>query len=250
MRTDGYGSTSLAVLAALAVAYLAIGRRYPAFEALAVFAALTVVAAMAGWYLPGMVALPQPLYVIEGQAHGVVPGPIVPPQLVTFLAVMSAFGALFGVGGFSALWGAVRPWFWAALSATIPLVLLAVAFWRIEAFAVDLTWAVVAFGLAAIGVGAAERVGRYRAAPDLNLALGVYAAGVVAALSLAAAMALEQAWLTVVLALELPALAWIAQRLQLAGAAQAGAGARGHRPGPAGARLSASWTIRSERCPL
>jgi uncharacterized membrane protein len=38
---------------------------------------------------------------------------------------------------------------------------------------------------------------------------------VVAALSLAAAMALEQAWLTVVLALELPALAWLAERLEL-----------------------------------
>ena len=46
VRVDDYGSTSLAVLALLALAYLMIGRRYPAFEALAVFAALTVVAAM------------------------------------------------------------------------------------------------------------------------------------------------------------------------------------------------------------
>ena len=206
VRIDDYGSISLAVLALLALAYLMIGRRYPAFEALALFAALTVVAAMGGWYLPGMVSLPQPLYVIEGQAHGVVPGPIVPPELVNFLAVVSAFGALFGLGGFIALWGAVRPSFWAGLSVTVPLLLLAIAFWRIEAFEVDLTWAAIAFALAAIGVAAAGRVGRYRDAPGLNLALGVYAAGVVAALSLAAAMALEQAWLTVVLALELPAL--------------------------------------------
>jgi uncharacterized membrane protein len=215
VRVDGYGSTSLAVLAVLALTYLVIARRYAVFEALAVIAALIVVTAMSGWYLPADVSLPQPLYVIEGRAHGVVPGPIIPPELVPFLSVTAAFATWFGLGGFVALWGAARPWLWAGLSATTPILLLAAAYWRIEAFEVHLTWAGAAFALGAAEVAAAARVGRYRDAPGLNLALGVYAAGVVAALSLAAAMALEQAWLTVVLALELPALAWLAERLEL-----------------------------------
>jgi uncharacterized membrane protein len=67
--------------------------------------------------------------------------------------------------------------------------------------------------LAALGSLRQGRVGRYRDAPGMNLALGVYAAGVVAALSLAAAMALEQAWLTTVPALELPALRKVALAL-------------------------------------
>jgi uncharacterized membrane protein len=216
VRVDGYGGASLGVLAVLALAYPAIARRDAAHDALAVIAALTVLAAMAGWYLPGDISLPQPLAVIEGRSHGTDPGPLVPPELVPFLSLTGAFAAWFGLGGFVALWGAARPWFWAALSATTPILLLAVAYWRIEAFEVHLTWAAAAMALAALGVGAAGRVGRYRDAPALNLALGIYAAGVVAALSLAAAMALEQAWLTLVLALELPALAWIAQRLELA----------------------------------
>jgi uncharacterized membrane protein len=215
VRMDGYGGTSLGVLGLLAVGYLVIARRYAVFEPLAVIAALTVLAALFGWYLPANVSLPQPLYVIEGHAHGTAPGPIVPPELVPFLSVTGAFVAWFGLGGFVALWGAARPWFWAGLSATTPILLLAAAYWKIEAFEVHLTWAAAALALAAAEVAAAGRVGRYRDAPGLNLALGVYAAGVVAALSLAAAMALEQAWLTVVLALELPALAWLAGRLQL-----------------------------------
>src|SRR5690606_23895703 len=215
VRIDGYGATSLGTLAVLAVAYPVIARRHAAFETLAVIAALTVLAAVTAWYLPHRVSLPEPAYTIEGQDYGTLPGPIIPPELVGFLAAASAFAAWFGVGGFVALWGAARPWFWAGLSTTTPLLLLAAAYWRIEGFEVNLTWAIAAFALAALGVAAAERVGRYREAPGLNLALGVYASGVVAALSLAAAMALEQAWLTVGLALELPALAWIAQRLEL-----------------------------------
>jgi uncharacterized membrane protein len=215
VRVDGYGGTSLGVLAVLALAYLVIARRCAVFEALAVIAALVVVMAMSGWSLPADVSLPQPLYVIERRAHGVVPGPLVPPELFPFLSVTAAFAAWFGLGGFVALWGAARPWFWAGLSATTPLLLLAAAYWRIEAFEVHLTWAAVAFALGMAELAAATRVGRYRDAPGLTLALGLYAAGVVAALSLAAAMALEQAWLTVVLALELPALAWLAERLEL-----------------------------------
>src|SRR3546814_1018878 len=47
------------------------------------------------------------------------------------------------------------------------------------------------------------------------LLLGIYALGSVAALGLAFAMVLEQAWLTVALSLLLPATAWIATRLEL-----------------------------------
>jgi uncharacterized membrane protein len=134
---------------------------------------------------------------------------------VTFVTVGAIYAAIFAVGGFVALWGAYRPTLWAALSAATPPVLFALAFWRIKRFEVDLAWTLAALALAALLVVAAERVGRYRDKAGMTGALGVYAVGVVAALALAATTALENAWLTAALALELPAIAWIEGRLQL-----------------------------------
>ncbi len=47
----------------------------------------------------------------------------------------------------------------------------------------------------------------------MNEALGLYAAGVIAFLSLAAAMSLREAWLTVALSLQLPLLALVYRRI-------------------------------------
>lgn len=68
--------------------------------------------------------------------------------------------------------------------------------------------------MAALAVAAAERVLRHRDAPGFTEVAAAYAAAVVALLSLGAAMAFENAWLTVALALELPALAWIHAKLR------------------------------------
>ena len=62
---------------------------------------------------------------------------------------------------------------------------------------------------------AGDRVRRHRDAPGMNGAFGAYAVTVFAALSLTLTTTLENAWLTVALALELPAMAWIAARLDL-----------------------------------
>jgi uncharacterized membrane protein len=95
------------------------------------------------------------------------------------------------------------------------VLLLTIAYWRIEAFGVDLKWSAVAIALAGLNLAAANRVARYQQQRGLDMILGIYAAATVSALSLAATMALEQAWLTVALSLQLPALAWIHDRLRL-----------------------------------
>ena len=64
--------------------------------------------------------------------------------------LLATFGALFGIGGFAALWGAARPALWAAVSAAVPALVLAIAYWRISDFGIDLGWAVVALGLAEV----------------------------------------------------------------------------------------------------
>jgi uncharacterized membrane protein len=130
--------------------------------------------------------------------------------------VGALFAALFAGGGFTAMWGARRASLWALVSAAAPVLVLGIAFWRVQAFRIDLGWAVAGLLVAGLELVAAERVVRYREVRGVAGALGAYAMGAAAALGLAMAMALERAWLTVALALLVPALAAIHERLPLA----------------------------------
>ena len=212
VRMDGYGTGSLVLLGLLGVFYLVAGRREQIFDGLGVVAAAIVLALMATWHLPAFISGPQPLYQIDGRPYGEIPGPIVPPELVEFLTTTALFAALFACGGFIALWGARRPAVWAGLSAAVPVILLVIAYWRIVGFGVDLRWATAALGLAAVSLAAAATVARHRDHQALGTALGFYAAAVVAFISLGVTMTLRDAWLTVALSVQLPALAWIAGR--------------------------------------
>jgi uncharacterized membrane protein len=137
----------------------------------------------------------------------------VPLELADFAFALVGFAALFGIGGFFALWDARRPTLWAALSTAVPALLLALAFWRIVDFSLDLRWAAISLAFAGCSLYAAGRLDRHRAIRNLDGAFSCYAAAVVAFISLGAAMSLKQAWLTVALSLQLPALGWIARRV-------------------------------------
>jgi len=213
VRMDAYGATSWLVLGAYAVAAMIVGYREAVFDALVLIAALLVAAVIAAWHLPSIIDVGSPLYTIGGRSFGHAPGPIVPPALAPLVGVSLAASALFGLGGFLALWGGRRPGLWALASAATPLALLALAYWRVTAFEVDLKWSAVALALAGANLAAAAFVRRRDSEGRFDVVLGCYAAAIVAATSLAATMALDQAWLTVALALQLPALAWIYLRL-------------------------------------
>ena len=215
VRDDGYGWASLGALVALTLLYGNSAWREPGFDGLIVVAAVAVLASVAAWHLPAIMGRWPLFYTVEGAPAGIVHGPLVPPELRWFLGWSVGFAALFAGGGFVGLWRAARPGLWAAISGAMPLGLLIVVYWRVARFEVDLGWAATALVLAGLGVVAAQRVGEQRARPGLELALAAYAAAAVGAISLAATMALEQAWLTVALALQLPALAVISARLSL-----------------------------------
>ena len=212
---DDYGPVSLTAVAMLAALYLWIARREPRFDALVILAAALAVAVLAGWYLPGMVTLRRP-FVLGAEQVGLMPGPMIPPELLPFAVAGAVFAAGFAAAGFALLWGVRRPALWAGVSAAVPIVILGIAYWRIEAFQVNLAWAVLALGLALLGLGAAAAVARFRGKPGMDAALGAYAVAVVAAVGLALTMSLAQAWLTVAVALMLPAIAWIHHRLAVA----------------------------------
>jgi uncharacterized membrane protein len=172
------------------------GRRDVTFDALAIAAAVLVAVILASWdlpYWPGYINILDTL----------------PPGLKPFAAAAAGYAALFGIGGLFLLRGAERPGLWASVSAGVPVAALAIAFWRIRGFEVALEWALMGLVLAALNLGAATWVSGKRDVPGMDGALAGYAVGVVASVSLALTMALENAWLTVALSLQLPAMAWI-----------------------------------------
>lgn len=215
VRMEQYGLPSWAACGALVLLFAVVAYREAAFDALVLIGAGLVLALMAAWHLPRFVPPESALYTIAGRDYGSVPGPLVPPEVEPFLAVALGAAMLFGLGGFALMGRVRRPALWALTSAATPLGLLAIAYWRIVDFHIDLAWSAVAFGLAGANLAAATLVRRQGDA-RLDLPLGIYAAATVAALGFAAAMALQQAWLTVALAVQLPALAWIHERLGLA----------------------------------
>ena len=196
-----FSVASLVLTDALIALYIAMGRRFAVFDSLAVVASLLA--------LMIAVSMPGPADAITSLRHI---RPVTPSHFETAVAI---FGALFGASGFAMLWGAKRPALWAAVSAATPVLLLLIAYYRFTAFAVDASWSAVALVLAALAGVAVERIERYRVARGLENALAFYASAVVALVSLAMAMLMREAWLTVALAIQLPALAWIATRIRV-----------------------------------
>ncbi|MDH3239421.1 MAG: DUF2339 domain-containing protein [Alphaproteobacteria bacterium] len=210
VRAAGYSVTALIFLGLLAALYFVVGRRDALFDGLAALGAGSVVLALALWELPNRVTLPRPMFQFQGREVGVESAaPLVPPELSDFTLAGLIYGGSIAIGGFAALWGAKRPALWAAVSAATPVLVLAVAYWRIKDFGLDIGWAALALGLAVLGLGAAAGVARHRETRNLSLSLGFYSAATVAFLSLGLTMTLRDAWLTVAFSLQLPALAWI-----------------------------------------
>jgi uncharacterized membrane protein len=196
-----FSAASLVLTDFLIALYIAMGRRFAVFDSLAVVAGMLALMIAA--------SMPGPADAITSLRH------LSPVASVHFEADVAIFGALFGVSGFAMLWGAKRPALWAAVSAATPVLLLLITYYRFTAFAVDASWSAVALALAALAGVAVERIERYRVARGLENALAFYAAAVVALVSLAMAMLMREAWLTVALAIQLPALAWIATRIRV-----------------------------------
>ena len=205
VQADSYGTPSLdwaflTVLALLALAYCDSRLDDVVAAAGALAAAL-----LALW------SLPLPVQQRVGLLHN-----LLPEQVGRFLTVAIAFGALLGARGFAVQTRVPPPNRWAALLAAAPPILLAVSYWRIAAFGLDLDWTVVALALAALELAAACWAAQRRDGEAENeLVLAAYAVGVLGCTILAAVFSLENAWLTVALALHLPALAWVEGRLRL-----------------------------------
>jgi uncharacterized membrane protein len=159
------------------------------------------------WLVPGWAPTGEAV-TVEGVVQAFIPGAWVPTALTPYLTVALVFALLHLLAGLAL---EARALAWAGLAATVPVVTLLIAYGRVRGFATDPSWALAAAALAALHVGAAARGMR---AADPRRA-GAHAAAAVAALALGVAMVLRDQWLTLAVALFLPALAMIAARTGL-----------------------------------
>jgi uncharacterized membrane protein len=208
-QTDGFGNISVgaAMVATIGLMIFAY-RDAPLDDVIAVAGALAL-ALLASWNLP----LPIPemsLWVFK----------LEPDHVADFTAAAIVFSLLLGGGGFLVLPKVARPGRWAALSASVPLLVLVIAYWRLQKFEIDIAWSLAALALAGAELLAAAWVAQRRSGspePEIEteIALAAYAVGVLGSTIFAATLALGEAWLTVALALHLPALGWIEGRIRL-----------------------------------
>ena len=204
-------SLGLAVVGAVALAYA--GRRFERFDALIAHAAALLLLVLIAWDPEGI--LGQLLYDLDAGNIIAPAGALFVPEAKSFVLSHLFAGALIAALGFVLLRGSLRPQVWAGISLLGALLILAAAYARSRFFTTDLLWAITATVAAGIAVSLVGALNKRREERPYRLALGFYAAAAIAGVSFAFAFVFREAWLTVALALQLPALAWLEKSLDL-----------------------------------
>ena len=102
------------------------------------------------------------------------------------------------------------------MSVIASALILVIAYWRLHHYGLDIGWSTLALLLSGLNLAAAANVARRRnGAFEIEIALAAYAVGVLGGTILAATFALSAAWLTVAIALHLPAIGWVEGRMNL-----------------------------------
>lgn len=199
--------------AAIAVA-LALWR--PRLEGLLPLAAMIGLANLLLWPEPLAVSPPEDVERLGTGSYATAFGPyVMPPEFAGYARGLWALAAVMGLGGFAGLWRGRTVGVWTGVSGAVPVLVFALAYARIGRFEIDLQWATLAVALAVAFVVAASVAGRKLDGRPRDVALSLYAAAATAALALAFACQVREAWLTVAIAAEVLALAWIWSQLRV-----------------------------------
>lgn len=201
--------TSLVVLVGLTAVMLALAYIRPRLAAGVLVPLFMVLAAFFAWAIA-----------VDIQARGWLTlnnnfPPAKPAEFVRFLKWASGFSLALALAGFVVHARVRKPVYWVGLSVLAPLCLLIIAYLALHKVYPGNNWAFAAIIFALAALGACIKIAKGLKDNTGNLPLGLYAAGVVAAISLAMVFLLKDAWLTVALALQLPAIAWIAGQLKV-----------------------------------
>ena len=169
-------------------------------------------ALLAFWGLPAWSPTGEAIGDGAGGVVATLPGAWTPTVLRPFLEVLAGMSALFAGAGLLGVWRGRCPVGWAAFTAAVPVLALALGYARVSGFQPDAAWAATAVAVAAGLVGAAAWMVRRGYGVQ---AAGVLAAGATASLALGFAMLLTSQWLTIALVLLVPALVWIEAAVDL-----------------------------------
>ncbi len=127
------------------------------------------------------------------------------------------FGAVLLFGGWYFIHGARHPTRWAALSTLGPAFIFGGAYWQLHHYQFLLSWPVLAITLAAIHMGLAQRLDYLRRQENAYVgAFALHCLAVSGFIAIAIPMQLENAWVPVAWSFELPVIAWVANRLDIA----------------------------------
>ncbi len=204
-QADKFGTTTLAVALLATIGMMVLAYRDSRLDDAVTIAGTLALTLLASWALPLPVS-EMALAVFRVQ----------PDHLADFITAAILFTLLLGLGSFVLLPRVARPGRWAAPSAAVPLVVLVIAYWRLQKFELDIAWSLASLALAGLNLGAAASVAQRRdGAIENEIALASYAVAVLGGTIFAATLALGEAWLTVALALHLPAMGWIERRIRL-----------------------------------
>lgn len=127
------------------------------------------------------------------------------------------FGGGLLFGGWYFAHGAKHPVRWAALSTLGSGFVFGGAYWQLREHQFLISWPILAVGLAAIHMGLAQRLDALRHRdPHYVGAFALHCLAVAGFIAIAIPMQLENAWIAVAWSFELPIIAWVANRLDLA----------------------------------
>ncbi|MBP2294232.1 DUF2339 domain-containing protein [Azospirillum rugosum] len=108
---DGHRTVSLVMLGLFGLLTVVVGRRVERLAGVAWVAALATLLALSGWVVPGW-PVPPPVVNAEGNPIVPAPGDALPAMAFRFLWAVAGYAALYGIGGFVALWGSARAALW------------------------------------------------------------------------------------------------------------------------------------------
>ncbi len=209
---DGYTNLYVGVMAVLASVMVVAGVWRQRLDALTVFAGVLVVLSLSSWLFDEAIFATMREFAFAND-----PFWTRAPTGDTWRAFnwTGLIGVAWLAGLYVLMFRAKRPFVWAAMSIIVPVLLLVAAYNSLFSLLSERVWTLVAFAVAAAFMAPVSLLRQQGPPDDLRLPLGIYALGVVAAVSLGFVFLLEDAWLTVALALQIPAIAWIAERLDL-----------------------------------
>ncbi len=133
------------------------------------------------------------------------------------IGIGAVLGGALLFGGWYFVHGARYPTRWAAVSALGSAFVFGGAYWVLREYQFLLSWPILAVGLAAVHMVLAQRLDHLRRADQRYVgAFATHCLAVSGFIAIAIPMQLENAWIPVAWAFELPIIAWVANRLDVA----------------------------------